>query len=162
MGEWMKYTSHRNLEDAVKDSKYKKMIISYIKKRIQEGDEKELPAITKKSLKEKEPSTQAILTKSGHYLSSKCGSEAVLSIGSGIDWLENPEFAGVISVMPHGCMPGGIVAAMADKFSSIYQKPWINLTYDGFLETNNSIRINEFAELVKFCRKNQPDRETGR
>ncbi|HEX7475360.1 MAG TPA: hypothetical protein VF318_05285, partial [Dehalococcoidales bacterium] len=94
-------------------------------------------------------------------LSSKCGSEAVLSIGSGIDWLENPEFAGVISVMPHGCMPGGIVAAMADKFSSFHQKPWINLTYDGFLETNNSTRINEFAELVKFCRKNQPERETA-
>ena len=29
MGEWMKYTSHRNLEDAVKDKKFKKMIISY-------------------------------------------------------------------------------------------------------------------------------------
>ena len=89
---------------------------------------------------EKEPSTVEILGKSSRYLSSKCGSEAVLSIGSGIDWLENPEFAGVISVMPHGCMPGGIVAAMAEKFSSIYQKPWINLTYDGFLETNNSIQ----------------------
>ena len=42
---------------------------------------------------------------------------------------------------------------MADKFSSMYQKPWINLTYDGFLETNNAIRINEFAELVKFCNR---------
>ena len=77
-----------------------------------------------------------------------------MSIGSGIDWLENEEFAGVISVMPHGCMPGGIVAAMADKFGSMYKKPWINLTYDGNLETNNAIRINEFAELVKFCNKN--------
>ncbi|MEE8318030.1 MAG: hypothetical protein V3R36_00170, partial [Dehalococcoidales bacterium] len=60
-------------------------------------------------------------------------------------------FAGVISVMPHGCMPGGIVAAMADKFSTIYQKPWISLTYDGFLETNNLTRINNFAELIRFC-----------
>jgi predicted nucleotide-binding protein (sugar kinase/HSP70/actin superfamily) len=60
-------------------------------------------------------------------------------------------FAGVISVMPHGCMPGGIVAAMAEKFSTIYQKPWISLTYDGFLETNNSARINNFAEVIKFC-----------
>ena len=162
MGEWLKYTSHRNLEDAIKDRQYKKMIMSYIRKRIQESDEKRIARNFEEVIREKEPSTQAILMKSANFLSSKCGSEAVLSIGSGIDWLENPEFAGVISVMPHGCMPGGIVAAMADKFSSFYQKPWINLTYDGFLETNNSIRINEFAELVKFCRKNQPDRETGR
>ncbi|MDD5703101.1 MAG: acyl-CoA dehydratase activase-related protein, partial [Dehalococcoidales bacterium] len=154
MGEWLKYTSHRNLEDAVKDRKIKKMIVSYIKKRIQDGDERRIAGCFEDVIKEKEPSTADLLALSGRYLSSRCGSEAVLSIGGGIDWLENPEFAGVISVMPHGCMPGGIVAAMADKFSALYQKPWINLTYDGFLETNNSIRINEFAELVKFCSKN--------
>ncbi len=154
MGEWLKYTSHRNLEDAVKDRKIKKMIVSYIKKRIQDRDERRIAGCFEDVIKEKEPSTADLLALSGRYLSSRCGSEAVLSIGGGIEWLENPEFAGVISVMPHGCMPGGIVAAMADKFSAQYQKPWINLTYDGFLETNNSIRINEFAELVKFCSKN--------
>jgi predicted CoA-substrate-specific enzyme activase len=154
VGEWMKYTSHRNLEDAVKDKKIKKIVMSYIKKRIQEGDETTIAGYFAGVISEKEPSTRDLLARSGLYLSSKCGSEAVLSIGGGIDWLENPEFAGVISVMPHGCMPGGIVAAMADKFSAVYQKPWINLTYDGFLETNNSTRINEFAELVKFCQLN--------
>jgi predicted CoA-substrate-specific enzyme activase len=152
MGEWFKYTSHRNLEDAVKDRKIKRTIVSYLKKRIQQRDEHILATYCQDVIKEGEPSTAQVLAKSSRYLSPRCGSEAVLSIGSGIDWLENPAFAGVISVMPHGCMPGGIVAAMAEKFSTVYQKPWINLTYDGFLETNNSIRINEFAELVKFCR----------
>ena len=100
---------------------------------------------------EREPSTADILKKSSEFLSSRCGSEAVLSIGSGIDWLEHPEFAGVIPVMPHGCMPGGIVAAMAEKLGDSYHKPWISLTYDGFLESNNSSKITEFAELVRFC-----------
>jgi predicted CoA-substrate-specific enzyme activase len=159
MGEWMKYTSHRNLEDAINDRQFKKILMSYLKKRIQESDEQKIARCYSEVLKEKEPSTAEILEKSGHYLSSKCGSEAVLSIGSGIDWLENPEFAGVISVMPHGCMPGGIVAAMAETFSAVFQKPWINLTYDGFLETNNAIRINEFAELVRFC--NNQDEKTA-
>ncbi|MBA7634598.1 hypothetical protein ES703_42188 [subsurface metagenome] len=53
--------------------------------------------------------------------------------------------------MPHGCMPGGIVAAMSEKLSNMYQKPWINVTYDGFMETNNLTRINDFAEIVRFC-----------
>jgi len=84
------------------------------------------------------------------HLSPRCGSEAVLSIGTGIEWLENPAFAGVISVMPHGCMPGGIVAAMSEELSAKYGKPWISLTYDGMLETNNLTKINNFAEILRF------------
>jgi predicted nucleotide-binding protein (sugar kinase/HSP70/actin superfamily) len=101
----------------------------------------------------REPSTKEVLAFSSQYLSPKCGGEAVISIGSGIDWMENAEFDGVISVMPHGCMPGGIVAAMSEKFSATYGKPWINLTYDGTLETNNLERINNFAEVLRFCKQ---------
>ncbi len=151
MGEWIKYTSYRNVEDAVRDRKLKKMVFSSIKKIIQERDERRVAGCYHALLNGREPATAAVLEKSGLYLSARCGSEAVLSIGSGVEWSERSEFAGVISVMPHGCMPGGIVAAMADKFSTIYQKPWISLTYDGFLETNNLTRINNFAELIRFC-----------
>jgi predicted CoA-substrate-specific enzyme activase len=161
MGEWLRYISHRNIEDSLKNRKIKKILASYLRRWVQERDEHSISKYYEEILKEKEPSTIQILAKSAQYLSPKCGSEAVLSIGSGIDWLENPEISGVISVMPHGCMPGGIVAAMADKFSSIYTKPWINLTYDGFLETNNSTKINEFAELVKFCLQNHNKPESA-
>jgi predicted nucleotide-binding protein (sugar kinase/HSP70/actin superfamily) len=160
IGEWMKYISLRNLEDAVVDRNLKKIVRSYIKKRIQSGDEGRIAAHSSALIKEIEPSTEKLLSFSREYLSPRCGSEAVLSIGGGVDWLENPAYCGVISVMPHGCMPGGIVAAMAETFSALYEKPWINLTYDGFLETNNSIRINEFAELVKFC-NNQKTGDRG-
>ncbi len=153
VGEWIKYTSYRNVEDALRYRRITQMLKSYIRKLVQEHDEREVASHFREMVDGREPSTAAILAKSAQYLSSRCGSEAVLSIGSGIEWLEHPEFAGVISVMPHGCMPGGIVAAMAEKFSTAHQKPWISLTYDGFMETNNSARINEFAELIRFCRK---------
>lgn len=153
MGEWLKYTSYRNLEDAIIDRKFQKILVSYIKKHIQEHDEHSIATHCKELLETKEPSTTELLMATSRYLSPKCGSEAVLSIGCGIKWLENPNFAGVISVMPHGCMPGGIVAAMAEKFSNIYHKPWISLTYDGFLETNNLSRINSFAEVIRYCNK---------
>ncbi|MBM4446073.1 MAG: hypothetical protein FJ023_01810 [Chloroflexi bacterium] len=153
MSEWLKYTYYRHLEDAILDRKLKKIITSYIKKRIQEHDEHFIAANCGNLLDSKEPPTSKILGLTSQYFSTKCGSEAVLSIGSGIDWAKDPKFSGVISVMPHGCMPGGIVAAMAEKFSTVYQKPWISLTYDGFPETNNLARINGFAEIVKFCSK---------
>jgi len=43
------------------------------------------------------------------------------------------------------------VAAMSEKFSALYRKPWINLTYDGFVESTNLTRINNFAEIIRFC-----------
>ncbi|HAV10513.1 MAG TPA: hypothetical protein DCX22_02720, partial [Dehalococcoidia bacterium] len=153
MTEWIKYASYRNIEDAVRYRDLKKMIVGFIKKFIQDHDERKIAGFFSDLLDEAEPPTSVLLTKSGRYLSSRCGSEAVLSIGSGIDWMEKPHFAGVISVMPHGCMPGGIVAAMAEKFGDRYEKPWISLTYDGFLETNNLSKINSFAEVIRFARQ---------
>ncbi|MBI4294720.1 MAG: hypothetical protein HY669_00965 [Chloroflexi bacterium] len=153
IGEWIKYTSHRSVEDALRDRGIRKIVTSYIKKLVQEYDERRIARHFRGMVDGREPSIAEILTKSSRYISSKCGSEAVLSIGSGMEWMKDPRFSGVISVMPHGCMPGGIVAAMAETFSRTCQKPWVSLTYDGSMESNNSARINEFAELVKFCSK---------
>ena len=161
VGEWMKYISYRHVEDAIKDRKFIKMLISYIIKRVQEHDEHSVANHFRELLDEREPSTGELLSQTCRWLSPKCGSEAVLSIGSGIDWMENPRFAGVISVMPHGCMPGGIVAAMSEGFSTLYQKPWINVTYDGFMETNNLARINNFAEILRFCSKAEREERLG-
>jgi len=151
IGEWMQYIFYRHVEDAVRDRKFLKALVSYVIKRIWEHDEHTVVKHFRDLVDGREPSTRELLSQTSHWLSPRCGSEAVLSIGSGIEWMENPEFAGVISVMPHGCMPGGIVAAMSDKFSALYRKPWINLTYDGFVESTNLTRINNFAEVIKFC-----------
>lgn len=151
IGEWFKYTSFRTFEDARRNRKVKKILSSFVKKQVQEKDERRVASFFPEKVNGHEPTTAELLAKANRYLSSGCGTEAVLSIGSGIHWMENPEFAGVISVMPHGCMPGGIVAAMTENFSAVYQKPWISLTFDGFHESNNLAKVSEFAELVKFC-----------
>ncbi|MEA3442945.1 MAG: acyl-CoA dehydratase activase [Chloroflexota bacterium] len=153
VSEWLKYIMYRYIEDAIRERDLKKMINGYIMKRFQDRDECLVANLFSDLLDDKEPSAAHILAQSGRWVSQKCGSEAVVSIGAGIDCMENPKFAGVISVMPHGCMPGGIVAAMSEKFSALYQKPWINLTYDGLMEANNSEKVNNFAEIIKFCSK---------
>ena len=152
-GEWLKYITRRSIEDAMRDRKLKKLVKGYLRKLIQDHDESSVAVNFKGMLDTRELSIPELLALSSHYLSSRCGSEAVLSLGSGIEWMESPEFGGVISVMPHGCMPGGIVAAMSEKLSATYGKPWISVTYDGFLETTNLAKINSFAEVVRFCQK---------
>jgi predicted CoA-substrate-specific enzyme activase len=158
MGEWINYIFHRHLEDAIRDRKLIKTLVSYTIKRVWQHDEhtvaKHFSDLV--AADEREASTGHMLKYTSKWLSPKCGSEAVLSIGGGIEWMENPRFAGVISVMPHGCMPGGIVAAMSERFSSLYHKPWINLTYDGFAESTNLTRINNFAEVIRFCSQESP------
>jgi len=150
VGEWGHYITHRHLEDKLKDRNLKKIMTGYLIKRTLERDAHRIAGCYRKMIPDNEPSIADILAKSKRYLSPRCGSEAILSIGGGVEWLQSHEFAGVISVMPHGCMPGGIVAAMSEKFSTEYQKPWISVTYDGFMENNNAARIKEFAELIKF------------
>ena len=146
--EWIKYVTHRNIEDGMRDRKIGKILRGYIRRVVLNRDEKSVVTKFGAPIGVHEPSIGQILSLSEEYLSPKCGSEAVLSIGSGIEWLHDPAFAGVISVMPHGCMPGGIVAAMADSLSAQYSKPWISVTYDGFMETNNLTKINNFAEIL--------------
>jgi predicted nucleotide-binding protein (sugar kinase/HSP70/actin superfamily) len=151
ISEWLKYILYRHVEDAVNDRKFVKALISYGIKRVWNHDEHTVFKYFRDLVDEEESPTGKLLSLTSHWLSPRCGSEAVLSIGSGIEWMENPEFAGVISVMPHGCMPGGIVAAMSERFSALYGKPWINLTYDGFVESTNLTRISNFAEVLRFC-----------
>ncbi len=153
MNEWLKYITHRNIEDGVRDRKLKKVVTGYLRRLKLEQDERSVVLNFNGVVDTEEPSIKEILSYSGQHLSPKCGSEAVLSIGVGIEWMESPHIAGVISVMPHGCMPGGIVAAMSEKFSRTHGKPWINLTYDGFLETNNLSKLSNFAEIIRFCTK---------
>jgi predicted CoA-substrate-specific enzyme activase len=153
IGEWLKYITHRNIEDGIRDRDLKRIMSGYIRRYLLNRDERSVIVNFEELIDASEPTTKELLNKSQRYLSPKCGSEAVLSIGAGVEWLEDPRFDGVISVMPHGCMPGGIVAAISEKLSAKYGKPWISLTYDGFLETNNQGRINNFAEVLKFCTK---------
>jgi predicted CoA-substrate-specific enzyme activase len=149
MNEWIKYILYRHVEDAVKSRNLRKILSRIFARTIQQYDENRVLGSLAKAIEKEEP-LRVILEESRRYMSPRCGSEAVLSLGSGVCWMKNRRFAGVVSVMPHGCMPGGIVASFSEKISACYDKPWISLTYDGFKESNNQSRINEFAELVKF------------
>jgi len=149
MGEWLEYIVHRYVEDADKSRDPRKIIIRRVVRYLRERDTARITRSLNGVVDNRE-SLEELLRESGSYLSSRCGSEAILSLGSGVCWMKSAHFAGVISVMPHGCMPGGIVASISERISILHNKPWISLTYDGFKESNNLSRVSEFAELVKF------------
>lgn len=149
--EWMNYLALRNVQDGIMYRQVRKAIRGYIRRKIQQHDEKSVVKQFAPLVDVEEPTIEQLLSYTRPHLSPRCGSEAVLSIGTGIEWMENPHFAGVISVMPHGCMPGGIVAAMSENLAQEYGKPWISLTYDGSLENNNLVKIQNFAEILRYA-----------
>ncbi|MHB1295749.1 MAG: BadF/BadG/BcrA/BcrD ATPase family protein [Anaerolineae bacterium] len=148
MSEWIKYVAFRRLEDAVGNHEVAGVVSAALRRLIMQRAERRIARFGE-GLVSDEPSTRELLAASGTYLPARNGSEAVLSLGSGVRQMRDPHFAGVISVMPHGCMPGGIVAAIAERVSRRYGKPWISLTYDGFADRVNPERIADLAEQVK-------------
>ncbi|MBI2863534.1 MAG: hypothetical protein HYX94_03120 [Chloroflexi bacterium] len=151
MSEWINYITLRNIEDALVNKDLRKLAKGYLRKLVTGYHERRSYAWVKAMIEESEPGPSVLMATSSPYLPSRCGSEAVLSLGSGIRQLADPHFAAVISVMPHGCMPGGIVAAVSEAISKKHgNKPWISLTYDGFADKVNPERIADLAEQLRY------------
>ena len=150
MGEWMKYIAHRHLEDAWGNMDVGRLVRGGLRKWAMDFYEGRVAGWFRQAIHEPEPTTRELLRLSSECLPSRNGSEAVLSLGSGLRQMRDPHFAGVISVMPHGCMPGGIVAALAEQISKEHgHKPWISLTFDGFADKVNPERVADLAEQVR-------------
>lgn len=150
MSEWIKYIALRNTEDAWTNKELKRLIKGMIRKQVLEYYEDRIAGWFKELIHEEEPRTEELLGTSAPYLPSRNGSEAVVSLGGGIRQMRDPRYAAVISVMPHGCMPGGIVAALGALISDEYaHKPWISLTYDGFPDKVNPERVADLAEQLR-------------
>lgn len=150
MSEWMKYVTLRNQEDAWGNREWRRLLRGVIRNMALHRCENRIASWFDGTIHEREPGTEELLRASSSYLPSRNGSEAVLSLGSGLRQMADPHFAGVISVMPHGCMPGGIVAAFAERISKHYGKPWISLTYDGFADKVNPERIADMAAQLRY------------
>jgi predicted CoA-substrate-specific enzyme activase len=150
MSEWLKYTILRNLEDGWVNRDLGRIIKGTLRKLATDRYEHRIASWFDAAHFEEEPSTRDLLAASSKYLPSRNGSEAVLSLGGGVRQMADPHFAGVISVMPHGCMPGGIVAAIASEISKQSgHKPWISITYDGFEDKVNPERVADLAEQLR-------------
>lgn len=149
MGEWFEYVTLRNLEDAGKNKDIKRWLKGEIRKLYLEHIKRGVVNCFDETIGKKEADVTDLLRASSPILPSRNGSEAVLSLGSGMLQMKNLHFAGVISVMPHGCMPGGVVAAIAEQISRRSGKKWISLTYDGFNDAVNRERVSDLAEILK-------------
>lgn len=90
-----------------------------------------------------------VLRYTARYYHPDLGTEAALSLGKAVDFAQ-AGLAGIINVMPFTCMPGIVVAGLADRLRADHGHiPWLDILYDGQESTNIRTRLEAFMYQAK-------------
>lgn len=91
-----------------------------------------------------EPPVSRLMDSIRPYFSPDLANECLLSMGKTIE-LARQGVCGVINVMPFGCMPGTITAAMAPRIrADLGHLPWLDIAFDAQGGTNITTRLEAF------------------
>ncbi len=150
MAEWFFYTTYRYKEDSLIDRKFKDYLKASIKDWVQKKDEKRLIKKLEDGFQDLHDFTvEEILNLSCSYLDRTFGTEAILSVGKSMEYIQKG-FSGIVNTMPFGCMPGTIVSALSAKIREDFDNiPWLNIAYEGLEETNELTRLEAFIHQAK-------------
>ncbi len=93
----------------------------------------------------REPSTPEVLARSAPYIDESFEGEATLSVGKALDYA-GKGCAGIINLLPFGCMPGTVVSAVSKRVREDCDNiPWLNIDIDGMDENNGRSRLEAFV-----------------
>ena len=90
-----------------------------------------------------------IIAKGSKYVHYTFGGEAICSMGKSEDFAERG-LAGIVSVIPFNCMPGNTVTALSQALRKRHNNiPFLNLDFDGFIDSTREAKIANFMWQVK-------------
>ena len=90
-----------------------------------------------------------VIANGTNYMNYNFGGEAICSMGKSEDFA-NRGLAGIVSVIPFNCMPGNTVTALSQSLRRRHNNiPFLNLDYDGFIDSSRDAKIVNFMWQVK-------------
>jgi predicted nucleotide-binding protein (sugar kinase/HSP70/actin superfamily) len=90
-----------------------------------------------------------VIAEGSKYVNYNFGGEAICSMGKSEDFAKRG-LAGVVSVIPFNCMPGNTVTALSQALRRRHNNiPFLNLDYDGFMDSSRDAKIVNFMWQVK-------------
>jgi predicted nucleotide-binding protein (sugar kinase/HSP70/actin superfamily) len=90
-----------------------------------------------------------VIERGSAYVNYNFGGEAICSMGKSEDFA-NRGLAGIVSVIPFNCMPGNTVTALSQALRRRHGNiPFLNLDYDGFIDSSRDAKIVSFMWQVK-------------
>jgi len=94
-------------------------------------------------------SSEEVIREGSKYVDHNFGGEAICSMGKSEDFAKRG-LAGIVSVIPFNCMPGNVVTALSQALRRRHGNiPFLNLDYDGFIDSSRESKIINFMWQVK-------------
>jgi len=92
---------------------------------------------------------EEVIAEGSKYVHYTFGGEAICSMGKSEDFAKRG-LDGIVSVIPFNCMPGNVVTALSQKLRRQHGNiPFLNLDYDGFVDSSRDAKIASFMWQVK-------------
>jgi predicted nucleotide-binding protein (sugar kinase/HSP70/actin superfamily) len=92
---------------------------------------------------------EEVVRNGSEYVNYNFGGEAICSMGKSEDFTKRGA-AGIVSVIPFNCMPGNTVTALSQSLRRHHNNiPFLNLDYDGFVDSSRDAKIVNFMWQVK-------------
>ena len=92
---------------------------------------------------------QEVIDNGSKYVNYNFGGETICSMGKSEDFA-NRGMAGIVSVIPFNCMPGNTVTALSQSLRRRHDNiPFLNLDFDGFVDSSREAKIVNFMWQVK-------------
>lgn len=93
--------------------------------------------------------SEEVIRLGSKYVDYNFGGEAICSMGKAEDFAKRG-LAGIVSVIPFNCMPGNVVTALSQSLRRRHGNiPFLDLDYDGFIDSSREAKIVNFMWQVK-------------
>lgn len=90
-----------------------------------------------------------VIHEGSKYVDYNFGGETICSMGKSEDFTRRG-VAGIVSVIPFNCMPGNTVTALSQSLRRRHNNiPFLNLDYDGFVDSSREAKVVNFMWQVK-------------
>jgi predicted CoA-substrate-specific enzyme activase len=148
--EWFLYTNHTRKLNSLIDREYKRWLVATIVGRVQGGHERKLARIFGLDIPHMHEKTiKAVLKDAARYLDPIYEGEAILTVGKVLDFY-GAGCAGVVNIMPLGCMPGNIVMSVLKRVrEELGDFPILTMMYEGMEDTHDLARLEAFVWQAK-------------
>ncbi len=90
-----------------------------------------------------------MIEEGSRYIHPSFGGEPICSMGKARDFWRR-KLDGIVNVIPFNCMPGNAVSMLSHAFRRDHDNiPFLNLDYDGFVDSSRDAKIASFMSQVK-------------
>ncbi|MDD5458483.1 MAG: acyl-CoA dehydratase activase [Phycisphaerae bacterium] len=149
LAEWIYYTNLTRIDETKRSGELKNRVTETISDFVQRRIEKSLAEPLKRFGVCAEGSISHTIELARPYMDKSLEGEAVLSIGKMVE-AHHSGAAGVVNVMPFGCMPSTFVSTQTMRISKdCGDMPILNLSFDGQEDAALTTRLEAFIEQVK-------------